>query len=369
VDTNANTIVAGVFLANSSRSLFVASFDTSGTKQWEFIGRPNFQVFVDAMVVKPSGDAVIAFREYDEFGTSSSIISVRAGTLLWERIEPNAYYGSDLLTRMGVNESGELFALGFEPVDQPPGLTFPASLSKIDITGHELWRTRLPFMAVGTFFSPMPFALSTTGQPVVAGVAQDGFRSVVASLDSATGNVRWERHPKNVLVNIAAIAAGPKSICAAGEYGYVVYANNGRRLASRRDVRFASDKIMTTPEGGFALLSPYYGQVATRLTPTGRVKWQSPTGVVPTLGLFADSSQHFVAVGPLHQNGGALAFVRLDERGQQVSTEIIEGYAGVSWSDQGAIALAAPDGTLRVVVNRESYIGLGFTVAAYRLEP
>jgi hypothetical protein len=82
-----------------------------------------------------------------------------------------------------------------------------------------------------------------------------------------------------------------------------------------------------------------------------------------------DGGQHFVAVGPLNQNGGALAFVRLDERGQQMSTEIIEGYDGVSWSDQGTAALTAPDGTLRVVVNRESYIGLGFTVAAYRVEP
>lgn len=368
VDTNGSTIVAGVF-STEFQKLYVASFDAIGTKQWEFAGRLNFRVYVNAVAIRPDGNVVITFTEYHEFGTSLSIICVRAGTLLWERIEPNTYTGDDPAARVGVNESGELIVFGFDPVEQPPGNVFPASLSKIDIAGHELWRSRLPFIDIGTIYSPMPFALNPSGQPIVAGVGQDNFRSVVASISATTGRVRWKRYPRGIFQNTVALAAGAKSTCVGGEFGMVVYASNGRRLASRRDIRFASDKIITTSDGGFMLLSRLYGETATRLTHTGRIKWQNTTGVVPTLGLFEESSQAVIAVGPLHQNGDSLAFVRLDEQGQQVSTEIIGGYGGVSWTERGTIALTAPNGTLRVVVNRESYIGLGFTVAAYRVEP
>lgn len=371
VDTNGNTIVAGVFLANSLRSLFVASFDAFGMKQWEFTGRPSFRVFVDGVGIMPNGDTVIAFRQDYEFGTSSSIISVRAGVLLWERFEPNAFGNNpdETIAKIRVNADGELFVFSFDPTEQPPGHQQYAFLSKIDPYGDEVWRTRLPFIDIGTYRMPMPLTLSASGQPIVAGLAQDGLPSVAASLTAVDGKVRWKRNPRGVVVNIVAVSAGTKSICVAGENGFVVYANNGRRIASRRDIRFGSDRIATTHDDGFILLSPYYGSSATVLSSRGRVRWQGPTGVNRTIGIFSDADKKLLAVGPLQQNGDLLAFVRLDEQGQQVLTETIEGYDGVSWNELGTAALAAPDGTLRVVANRESYIGLGFTIAAYRVEP
>ena len=362
VDTNGNLVVAGTFVSFGTK-LFVASFDTNGFKQWEFIGQPTFQVFVEDMVIRPDGAVIVAFAEHDgRSAAKSTIICLRNGELRWERTEPNVGYG-EAYRKLKVNENGEMFMFSFDWLEQPAVLNFPASVSKYDIAGHELWRTRQPFISISTAFLPMPFDLTAAGQPVVAGVAADSFPNALACLNAETGKVRWQRRPRGVFHSNVAVKAGPKSICVSGDDGYLVYANNGRRLATRRDHRYLSDRITTTREGGFMLLSPHGGDYQAVLSPSGRVRWNNFSQPLPAIGFFEDAMDGYVHFGI---SGRSLVFRRLDRRGQPVSSEVLGEYPIASWPPLGMKVLAAPDGTWRVVSNHGNY---DFIIAAYGEEP
>jgi hypothetical protein len=368
VDTNGNLVVAGTIVNGFPQSVFVASFDAFGTKQWEYNTETNSGlwagVFVDALSIAPNGDVIVAYRFFDEVFEAAAILKIRAGVRVWERTEPNAYFSNPdrSVRKMEVDANGESFVFAFDPTDELPGLWAPASLSKIDIDGHEVWRTRLPFIDVLTSEMPMPLALTDSGDAIVTGISADNLPGVAAAINVTSGKIRWVRRPVRTAFGIIGVAAGPKSTCVVGDHGYTIF-KHGRRIASRRDDRFISDRVTITRDGGFILLSPHGGYTATLLNAAGRVKWQNSTGVNPALGLFQGNEQDFLAVGRF---GNSLAFVRLNERGEQVSTEFFQASDTVEWGQRGTTALAAPDGTLRVMLNGDSYGG--FSVAAYRNE-
>jgi hypothetical protein len=363
MDTNGNTVVTGTYSTAPNQNLFIAAYDPTGAKLWEFTGRPTFRVYVDGLVIRPDGAVIVSYAENDgQFHTRASLVCVKGGEFDWERIEPNVNYGEGY-RKLKVNENGEVFVYGFDWLEQPPSLNFPASVAKFDIAGHALWLTRPPFISIGTASSPMPFDLSSAGHPIIAGVAHDNFPSVVACLNEVTGKVRWKRRPRGVFSNSAAVKAGPKSICVSGDDGYVVYANNGRRLAVRRDFRFFSDRITNTRDGGFMLLSPHSGERKTVLSPAGRVRWTNTLEPYPTLGFFEDTVDGYVVVGG---TGSSVIFRRLDKNGQPVTSELFGEYPSASWYQRGTTALAATDGTWRVVVNRNGY---DFIIAAYGEAP
>jgi hypothetical protein len=348
VDTNGHLVVAGTLVSFGTK-LFVASFDTNGVKQWEFI--------------RPDGAVIVSFAEHGgQFYTTASLLCVDKGELRWERIEPNVAYGAGY-RKLKVNEGGELFMYGFDWLEQPAVLNFPASVSKYDIAGHELWRTRQPFISISTAYLPMPFDLTAAGQPIVAGVAADSFPNALTCLNAVTGNVRWQRRPRGIFHCNVAVKAGPKSICVSGDDGYLVYANNGRRLATRRDHRYLSDRITTTREGGFLLLSPHGGNYQAVLSPSGRLRWNNFSEGFPAIGIFEDAVDGYVHFG---MTGRSLVFRRLDRRGQSVSSEILGEYPITSWPPLGMKVLAAPDGTWRLVSNHGNY---DFIIAAYGEEP
>ena len=364
MDTNGNIVLVGTYSTSPNKNLFIAAYDPTGLKLWEFTGRPTFRVFVDGLVIRPDGAVVVSFAESTgQSPTSASLLCVKDGERQWERVEPNVAHDEGY-RKLKVNENGEVFRLGFDYLEQPPALNFPASVAKFDIAGHELWLTRPPFISIGTAYSPMPFDLSAAGHPVIAGVGHDGFPNIVACLNEVTGKVRWKRRPRGVFSNNAAVKAGPKSICVSGDDGYVVYSNSGRRLAVRRDHRFFSDRITTTREGGFMLLSPYGGDYKAVLSPTGRLRWNSFSNPFSSFGFFEDAVEGYVFVSG---TGSTLVFRRGNRLGQPVSSEMFEGYPGASWNQRGTIALAAPDGTWRVVVNRTGFDY--FTIAAYGEAP
>ncbi len=359
VDTNGNTVIAGTYSTSPSRNLFVASYDSTGAKLWEFTGRPTFRVFVDGLVIRPDGAVIVSFAEHDgQFQTTSSLLCVAGGELRWERSEPNVAYGAGY-RKLKVNESGELFIYGFDWLEQPAVLNFPASVSKYDIAGHALWLTRPPFISIGTAYSAMPFDLSSAGHPVVGGVGHDGFPNVVACLDAVTGRVRWQRRPRGIFSNNVAVRAGPRSICVSGDDGYVIYANNGRRLGTRRDHRYFADRITPTREGGFLLLSPHNGIYQAVLSPSGRVRWNNFSEPQPAIGFFEHAVAGYVRFGI---TGSLLVYSRLDQRGRLVSSEVLGEYPQTSSPPLGMTVLAAPDGTWRVVSNQGNY---DFSITAY----
>ncbi len=324
MDTNGNIVVAGTYSTAPSKNLFVASYDPAGNRLWEFTGQPTSRVFVDGLVIRPDGAVVVSFAHTDGRSFSiASLLCVAAGELQWERTEPNVLLDAGF-RKLKVNGRGEVFVYSFNYLVQPPELNYPASIIKYDLEAHEVWLTRPSFISIGTGYSREPFDLNAAGNPVVGGVGHDGFPNVVACLDAVTGRVRWQRRPRGIFSNNVAVRAGPRSICVAGDDGYVIYSNNGRRLASRRDHRYFADRITPTREGGFLLLSPHGGKFSGRAeVPPAGFRWNNFLEPIPAIGFFEDAGDGYAHFGI---TGRSLVLRRLGQHGGLVSSQILGEY-------------------------------------------
>ena len=376
MDTNGNITVAGVRGENGYQSLFVAAFDSNGTSLWELNDAVEFRVYVDAINLTPDGGVIVIHRAYNGGSVPpysiSSISKISSGVRVWQRTEPNPAYGfssSDApVSKLKVDAIGNVFIFNIEPTEDPPGQYAPVSLAKIDVTGHETWRSRLPFIDIGTYRMPMPMALTASGQLIVGGVFADGIVGAVASVGAMTGRRQWIRRPRGIIDNYVAVAAGSKSICLAGERGYEVYTSNGRRIARRRDDRFPANQIELSRDGGFMLLSPVHANTATVIDARGRIKWRQTVPFGPAIGFFNNAEERYLAVGTYQSDGTALQFIQLNGRGEQTSSETLEGFGGVAWTLRGTQALLAPDGTVRVILNYRGF-GARFKMLAFEVEP
>jgi hypothetical protein len=359
VDTNGNTYVAGYAVKFSDQTLFVACFDAAGVKQWEFNDEPRFVSSFDSMTLTPSGDVVIAQRLSRE---TSSITMISAGVQQWTRTEPHAFANSQPTTALVSDSLGQIFGVAFEPTEQPPGQQTPCSLFKLDADGHEIWRTRLPFVPplLGGFGVARTLAVTPKGDPVVAGVSGG-----IGLINGVSGKTRWTRS-QQVARGFASVAAGPKSICIAGDNGYAVFAN-GKRLATRRGPKFSADRVSVTRNGGFLLLTPITGYSATLLTSSGRIRWQKQMDLFFATALIEEDEDQFVAIGRQSSHPDSLAFAHLNAADEQISTDLFAGYNNVFWDQFNTVVYAAPDGTLRVVVNRMGF--LGATITAFGTDP
>jgi hypothetical protein len=165
-----------------------------------------------------------------------------------------------------------------------------------------------------------------------------------------------ERSPEFLPKPPAVILAKPAKhgegvVCAAGDQGYVILSPAGEVVGGGWTTG-TTDVAGPFPDGGF-LLNDLRGAFLTAVNPDGSTRWHSWGGFHSGLPPARDAEGYWLLAG-LMQVGFSTELVvrRFDARGVRSPVGETSGYLyDLSWDRPTSALLAAPDGTLRLVVN------------------
>ncbi len=384
VDGDGNTLVGGVSIRSDNsfdRASFVAKFDGRGNKSWEYNIPTKTYAGVEGLASDAEGNVFISTRmTYEEPRPLVLIKLDPDGNELWRIAEfgASAGFGGIPQSTIRVDSQGNAFLLGLtSSPDTSGGFVWNHFLDKFSPDGGLLWRVALPdgnYYVGGDFGFSKSLALLADGSAVVIGVqlSSDGFQGVVAKFSTA-GKLQWLRQSDRGNFDsdgFSNVIPGPfGTILVGGSDSAAVFSRKGR-LIRGINPGYSCEVLGVFPNGSF-LVNQSAGQYMLAYGPSGRERWKLDTLMNKRFG-FIQRGNQWIAVGIFAPFPDQLRFLCLDSKGNTPWETSVPGYLpDFSIDERLSSVLTAPDGTVRVVMNRlhrRANKGVGVAVSSFAIE-
>ena len=166
------------------RQSWIFAVDSTGNKQWEWLGEPCSSENVYGLQQTPDGGYIYLTRELEvynpsDWGFAPKIVRRDADfNLLWERKLADSYFETSYAYNLHPSPDGNWVAVGntclpepCNPLSYPPGAEGVAIFLKVSDGGNQIWRTSVP----------TPNLSGTTFQPRIGGSVMIGSGSTFAA--------------------------------------------------------------------------------------------------------------------------------------------------------------------------------------------